>query len=407
MKQHQLNRRGFIKKSVVSGAGSGVLLSTSGLGAQQSPTELLRAGKIPRRKLGKTGAEVPILGMGGSQRFDPQYDRRLHRALSIGVDYFDTSETYSNGQSQKGLGVFVDQIGDRKKIWLTSKVAPRTFRGGGTPPPKHFSSHLEQNLEELRTDYLDLFFMHGIEDERLLEPDYIRMSEELKKAGKIRFFGFSCHGGNVPALLTKAARVGGIDAIMFRYSFRTYGDAALNRAIDTAKEAGIGLIAMKTQASVPEDHEKVLSFRSNQFTLPQAKLKAVWADDRIDALVSEMENVQMLMENGTAAVTPENLAMDEFLQLNRLAAATAPVYCQGCSHICESRIDGQLKVADTLRYLMYGDSYGDLDRARERYRRLSEAERRLDGVDLSAAMAACPQGIDIAGRLEEAHRTLA
>ena len=234
-----------------------------------------------------------------------------------------------------------------------------------------------------------------------------KMSEDLKKAGKIRFFGFSCHGDIVPELLTKAAKTGGIDAIMVRYNFRTYGDDRLNRALDAAKEAGIGLLAMKTMASIPEDHEKVIDFRSKDFTLPQAKLKSIWADDRIDTCVSEMENIQMVKENSAAAISAKQLSMNDFHQLNRLAAVTAPYYCKGCGDICESCIQGDLKVADILRYLMYYESYGNTERAKELYQSLSEAQRSMVNLDLAEASSACPQGIDIAQRIQKAEKALA
>ena len=80
-------------------------------------------------------------------------------------------------------------------------------------------------------------------------------------------------------LLNKAASLGApaIDALMFRYSFAQYGDLALNKAIDACKAAGIGLIAMKTQASVPQDQQEVTKFVSDSWTLPQAKLKLLKA----------------------------------------------------------------------------------------------------------------------------------
>jgi predicted aldo/keto reductase-like oxidoreductase len=407
MKERILDRRNFLAKSTLASAGAGVV--SSSLSVAQSGSLLAQQGpaRVPRKKLGKTGLEVPILGMGGSQKFDPKFDRRLHRAFSIGIDYFDTSERYSNGQSQKTLGTFAQQVGDRKKVWLTSKVSSRTHPAKGDAPPEHFKNNLEKILQDMRTDYLDGFFMHGIDNERFLEPEFIKMSEELKQSGKINFFGFSCHAGNVPELLSKAARVGGIDIIMFRYSFRTYGDAALNRAIDAAKEAGIGLLAMKTMGSYPEEDKKIAAFRSQNFTFPQAKLKAIWADDRIDACVSEMANVQMVMENAAAAMSNQKLAMSEFIQLNRLAAQTAHQHCLGCAHICESKITGDLKVADILRYLMYSDSYGNLEKGRDAYRSLSMLERSFEGVDLGEAQMACPQGIDIAARLAAAHIKLA
>ena len=85
--------------------------------------------------------------------------------------------------------------------------------------------------------------------------------------------------------MNHAARTGGIDAILFSYNFRYYGDLELDRAIDACKNAGIGLIAMKTYGAVPEDAEEVIQFTSENFTLGQAKLKSVWADERIDTVL--------------------------------------------------------------------------------------------------------------------------
>lgn len=398
-----LNRRDFVSLAAALGAAAG-----TGLPTTEDNTALAQGAmqKVPRKKLGSTGVDIPILGMGGSQRFDPKYDKRLHRAFAMGIDYYDNSERYSNGQSQRTQATFFEQIGDRKKVWITSKVSHNTSPAGNQAPPEHFKNNLEQVLKDLRTDYLDMFFMHGIEDERFLEPEFIKMSEELKRAKKINFFGFSCHAGNLPAILTKAARVGGIDAVMFRYNFRAYGDGELNRAVDAAKEAGIGLIAMKTQGSVPDDDEKLVKFRSEDYSLPQAKLKAIWEDDRIDSCCSEMENIQMVMENAAAAVDSSPLAMKDFIQLNRLAAQTAPQYCKGCRHICEGRISGDVNVADTLRYLMYHESYRDGGKGRDGYLQLPAHARHLEGVDFTRASQACPQGIDIASKLARANRLL-
>jgi len=229
----------------------------------------------------------------------------------------------------------------------------------------------------------------------------------MRKSGKTRFFGFSCHGGKVAELLDKAADVGGIDAIMFRYSFARYGDLELNKAIDNCKKAGIGLIAMKTQDSVPDDQANVAKFASKDFTLHQAKLKAVWADERIDAAVSHMDNTKKLAENVAAAKSPVQLAMGDFQQLQRIATATAGYACHGCSHICESQFEGAVRIAAPLRYLMYHECYGEAERAKTLFDRLSPEEKNFASVDFTRAMAKCPQGINITARLEEVERHLA
>jgi len=389
-----------MRSAVAIGAGAGVMAGTAH-GAEAGTAEPAAA-IVPRKKLGKTGAEVPIILMGGSQKFDPTYDKRLHRAFQMGCYYIDTAQSYAGGQSQKTIAPFMKQVGDRKKLWITSKV--RLYDAAATV--ENYKKNFDTCLVDLETDYLDMFFMHMIKDERMLEPEFIKMGDDLKKSGKTKFFGFSCHDGNVVELMNKAAKVGGIDAIMFRYNFRQYGDVQLNQAIDACKAAGIGLIAMKTQASVPDDLEKVVGFTSKNFTLGQAKLKSVWADERIDAAVSGMNNVQLVQENCSAAASPMQLSMNEFTQLNRLAALTASSHCKGCNHICESKINGKIRIGDAMRYLMYFESYHEPEMARELYHALPALERDFDGVDFSEANRACPQGINIEKRLSAARQYL-
>src|SRR5213075_384892 len=94
---------------------------------------------------------------------------------------------------------------------------------------------------------------HQLDDPSRISSETAAVAEELKKAGKIKAFGFSCHSGNVVELLRKAAETSYIDAIMFRYNFRSYGNRELNAAIDACAKANIGLIAMKTQGAEMSD----------------------------------------------------------------------------------------------------------------------------------------------------------
>lgn len=402
MKKHGMDRRDFMKGAIVGGAGIGALgAMAEDPAAAAAADEAAPATKVPRAKLGSTGMDIPKLFMGGSQKFDMKYDKLLHRAYALGIDYIDTAQIYAAGQSHKSVAVFLEQVG-RDKIWVTTKAALK----GSKNTPEGYKERIDQCLEELRTDWVNMYFMHMIDDEANLEPEYLKMGDDLRKSGKTKLFGFSCHDGNVVGLLNKAAKVGGIDAILFRYNFRQYGDLELNKAIDACKAAGIGLLAMKTQSSVPDDLEKVQEFQSKEFTLGQAKLKAVWADERIDGCVSQMDNVQVLMENAKAAMSPVQLTMGEFHQLNKLARMTAPYSCQGCNNICEAKVEGDLKIADALRYLMYDECYKDGDTARMLYKALTPAQRDFEGIDLAAATASCPQGIQIAERLGRAKQAL-
>ena len=402
MSQKSIGRRELFKQAAaVSVAGA--------LGAQAAPRVAMAqemADKVPRKILGSTGAEVPILLMGGEVAFNQKFDRLLHRAFKDGIDYIDSAETYTNGKSQQAIGVFAEQVG-RENLWITTKAG--LWANPGVAPPERFMNALEESLHAMKIDQADMFLMHGVENPDFISDAYVKMGAEMKKKGHTKFFGFSCHDGTVVELMNKAAAIGsaGIDAVMFKYSFAEYGDADLNKAIDACKAAGIGLIAMKAQDSVPQDAEAVKTFQSNNFTLGQAKLKAVWADDRIDTCVSGILNTKHLKENADAAKSSVQLTMGEFIQLNRYAAWTADYRCKFCNHICESKVEGNLRIADQLRFLMYDESYGLPEVARQRYNELRPDQRDFEGVDLGPAMAACPRNINIAKRLEEARRRFA
>ena len=405
MSENGTSRRGFIKAAIASGAAAGAWshLSLAADGAAPAGAGAEPAASVPRKKLGSTGQEIPILLMGCAQKFDEKYDKVLHRALKDGVNYLDTALVYEDGQSHKTIAPFIKQVGDRSKLWITSKGP-----GEADPDPvKAYEKELDTCLAQLQTDYLNLFFMHAVDDPARLGPEFIKMGERMRKSGKTRFFGLSCHGKNELEVLNAAAAAGGIDVIMFRYNFARYGDLALNKAIDACRKAGIGLIAMKTQDSVPKEQESVVKFVSKDFTLSQAKLKAVWADGRIDAAVSHMDNTTKLAENVAAARSPIQLSMADFQLLQRLATARAHVSCRGCAQLCEAQVEGETKIADTLRFLMYHESYGETAKARRLFAALPEGARRLHGVDFAAAAQACPQGIDIAARMRRAHELLA
>ena len=401
MSENKIGRRKLIKTAAFSVTTIGVatLANAQSRETRNRRNDPLSEAAMPHHELGATGAEIPILIQGTSQRLDPVYDKIMHRCFKGGVTAFDTALSYGWGASHRAVANFVGQIGDRKQVWITSKSGSRAIQG--------LSSGIDECLQELQTDYLDLYFMHGIRDEAMLDRDYLHLGDKLRQSGKTRFFGFSCHDGNVVELLTKAARVGGIDAILFRYNFRRYGDLELNRAMDACKKAGIGLIAMKTNGSVPRNLESVVQFRSRDFTLGQAKLKSVWADERIDSIVSEMDSIRVVRENIAAAKTEKSLSANEWHQLNQLAARTAGYACNGCSQFCEASVGNQVAIADSLRFLMYHECYGKKELARELFRGIPAEARQFDQVNLAHATAACPQGIDLTARLREAQTALA
>ncbi|HSP07870.1 MAG TPA: aldo/keto reductase, partial [Acidobacteriota bacterium] len=348
--------------------------------------------------LGRTGQSIPILLMGGAMNLDQVFDPKLAEAFRFGVNYFDTADCYSGGTSETAVGNFLDRTRKRSQSWITTKSDDHNTIG--------IQAVLLKSLQKLKTDHVDMYFMHGLSNPNSLSPEMGKTADKMKKEGKIRFFGFSCHDSTVVELLTKASQIGYIDAVMFRYNFRSYGNKELNQAIDLCHKAGVGLIAMKTQGSSMSFDDKVKPFQAQNFTRAQAVLKAVWADERITAAISHMDTLEKLKENVAAALNKTRLADAEFQALEQYAQATKHLYCDGCQHLCGAAVPSGIQIGTTLRYLMYHDSYGERERARRLFAELPEDARRIEDIDYTRAAELCPNSIDIATHMQRAAQVL-
>ena len=385
-REDHITRRDFLARSATIGAGAALTGAFGCAGVEQM------AGRIPTVTLGKTGEKVTTLGFGGGVKVTPQL---LNATLTEGITYIDTAQGYGGGDSEKAIGEILEVNGRRKECFIVTK--------SGQHDADSFVSNLEKtSLERLRTDYVDLYCLHNIKDPDRLDSEMKATAERLKASGKIRFFGFSCHDAGMVGAVNRAAEVGFVDAIMIKYNFRTYKEDDLNRAIDRCTEAGIGLIAMKTQGGAVESfQDRVDPFVASGFNKYQAALKAVWTDERMHSVVSSMNTIQKVQENAAAARNKTLTAAERRL-LDRYAAETDHLYCRGCADLCEGCVNGPVKIADTLRYRMYHEYYGEHDLASHLFRRLPAAERSIAGVDFAAAEAACPHRLPIGELMRDA-----
>ncbi|GFK94377.1 L-glyceraldehyde 3-phosphate reductase [Fundidesulfovibrio magnetotacticus] len=395
-----LSRRNFLKTAGAAGLAAGLM--PAGVSAQSAAPQ---AGTMPRRKLGKTGVEVPVLGLGGM--FDTVNNQLLlKQAHAWGVTYWDTAEGYGGGLSEEGMGrYFSRNPGARKDIFLVSKFS---HKGSG----QDNTARLEAGLKRLQTDYLDLFFVHAISSIDDMTP-FKDWAKAMKAAGKMKYFGFSTHT-NMEDCLLGAAKLDWIDAAMITYNYRLMHTPKMREAMDSCAKAGIGLVAMKTQGGGPvkTDSEAELKlagrFLEKGFTDKQARLKAVWEEPLIASICSQMPSLTILSANVACARDRASLAREDVDVFTKLAHATKDNYCAGCGAICQGAVDGLVPVNDVMRCLMYYRDYGDRDLAREVFASLPEETRaRLLDVDYSTAERACPQGLAIAQLMREASSLLA
>ncbi|MCE5334255.1 MAG: aldo/keto reductase [Desulfobacteraceae bacterium] len=400
------SRRDFFRLAGLAGAGSAALLSPRiSTAAEGEDEKAARPDEIPVRPFGKTGVKVSCLSLGGM--FDiPSNQLLLRQALKWGVTYWDTADCYEGGNSELGIGQFLKKYPEnREKIFLVSKSDRRD--------PKGMTELLERSLRKMNTNHVDLYFIHGMTGIGEINKETKAWAEKAKAQGKIRFFGFSAHS-NMEELMTKAAGLGWIDGIMVTYNYRIMRSDKMREAVEACSKAGIGITAMKTQGggqvSMESETELQMAgrFVKAGFTDAQAKLKAVWEEPNIASICSQMPNMTILMSNIAAALNRTKLTAEDIRLLDRYAEETATGYCAGCRNICESALAGDVPVGDIMRFLMYHNSYGDVDRARACFAEIPRQVREgLLSVDYTRAEILCPQRLPIAKLIDRAVSVLA
>jgi predicted aldo/keto reductase-like oxidoreductase len=411
----RINRRNFLKTVGLAGVGS--VIATANVKAADANEPNAPAGpkpsKIPTRKLGKTGVEVPVLSLGFGR---PGEQAILRQSLDWGVNYWDTSLAAGNGTSETSIGEFIAKNPDRRKdIFLVTKE-------NKSKTTDDLEKCLQTSLKRLNTNYIDLYFgVYMVNNMVRFTDDIKKWAEEAKKRGVIKQFGFTTHE-NMPQCLMAASKLDWIDAIMLKYDFRLMQDKQMQDAIDACHKAGIGLIAMKTQAmrfrnapvdpnvaaaEAAADKKMLAHFIDKGFTEGQAKIKAVMDDQRISTVNSSMPSTALLMTNIAVALDKTKLAAEDMNVLKQYAQATCSGYCAGCGQICGPLASG-VPVSDIMRALMYHDNYGDIAHAKATFAEIpADVKQRLLAVDYSAAEHVCPNRMPISKLVADAAAKLA
>ena len=172
------------RRELVAGLGA-LALSDLAFGAAQD---------VPKRELGATGVKVSCIGLGGSHIGKPKLSEEdsiklIRSAIDRGIIFMDNSWDYNNGQSEIRMGKAL-QDGYRRKVFLMTKIDGRT--------KQEAAKQIDESLKRLQTDHVDLLQHHEVI--RFEDPDRIFAEGgameaflDAKKAGKLRFIGFTGH----------------------------------------------------------------------------------------------------------------------------------------------------------------------------------------------------------------------
>jgi len=204
-----MERRSFLQSAAI-GAGlaatgsAAAAVNTAGLPSltTEDPANLPfvkdageRRGDMLYRSFGRTGEKISAIGMGGfhigkSVLSDDESVRLIHQAIDRGITFLDNCWDYNEGRSELRMGVALSQNGYRNKVFLMTKIDGRT--------KKEAATQIDMSLERLRTDHIDLIQHHEIlrfddPDRIFAEGGAMEAFADAKKAGKLRYIGFTGH----------------------------------------------------------------------------------------------------------------------------------------------------------------------------------------------------------------------
>jgi len=399
-----LNRRDVLKIAALApvGAALGSSIIRNVASAEKLP-------EIKRYKmLGKTGQKISDLSLGGGGLEGP---RVVQTALQMGITYIDTAPDY--GQSEKNIGLGWKRSGvGRDKFHITTKICrPGGYPGHAKYPTteKEVIRLVEGSLKRLQTDYIDNLFVHALGErgpkdiQRLKDENVLAAAQTLKKQGKIRFLGCSSHGPHKAVeCLRYAVESGHYDVIMPAYNY--YAWKGLKEVLETAKEKGVGVIAMKTLRGGKQARRKGVLPKGN---FAHASFKWVWSNDAVAGLVVTMGTMRKL--KNYAKASGQTLAEADAHDLSVMHAATNSDVCRiGCGD-CLERCSQGVEMPTVFRADMYYTDYADTMKASSVYEQL--AKRGADASKCGSCtnqtcVNACTYGVDIRSGMLEAHARL-
>jgi aryl-alcohol dehydrogenase-like predicted oxidoreductase len=199
---------------------------------------------LKKRKLGQQGLEISELGlgcMGMSQSYGTRDDLEsiatIHRAVELGVTFFDTAEVYGIGHNEELLGRALQ--GKRDRVVIATKFGFRIEAGkitGLDSRPEHIREVVDTSLRRLQTDRIDVLYQHRVDKEVPIE-DVVGAMAGLVRQGKVRYLGLSEAGEDT---IRRAHKVHPIAALQSEYSLWERNLEA--RIIPLLRQLGIGLV---------------------------------------------------------------------------------------------------------------------------------------------------------------------
>ena len=366
----------------------------------------------------RSGNRLSVLGF-GCMRFtrkngvinQKKADAEMALALEKGVNYFDTAYLYPG--SEECLGRFLQDHGCRDQVFIATKLPQ--FRLTKT---EQFDTYFNEELQRLRTDHIDYYLMHMLNDaqswQRLCSLGALEWVQKKKQSGQIRQIGFSFHGGTEQFKALVDAYDWDFCQIQFNY-MDEYSQAGIE-GLRYAAGKGLPVIIMeplrggKLAGGLPKAAREVFEKAQPQRTPVDWALRWIWNHPEVTVVLSGMndsaqveENCRIAEESLPGHLTAEELGL--YPRVLEAVRANTHVGCTGCGY-CQPCPRG---VDIPTCFALYNGSYTDgyVNSLREYFMCTTLRKVRSNAglcVKCGRCEQHCPQHIDIRDELQHVKR---
>ncbi len=399
MKNKGVSRRWFI-----GGAATGVVsagLELSGCSRAEAVEQETPAPEISYRVLGRTGLKIPLISFGVMNSDNPDL---LRRAFDLGLNHLDTAHGYLRGNSERVIGEVVEGRGNRDSVYIATKMRfardreAKVFTDEATarepaPTEENLFQQLETSLERLRTDYIDILYLHSCYSPAMATYEPLMSAlVKAKEQGKARFIGVSTHSDE-PNVIRAAVDTGIYDVVLTSYNYLQDHKDAVGEAIAYAAGKDVGVVAMKTQGG------KRLNQKEGVEINHQAALKWVFANPHVCTAIPGMTTFDQ-MDSNFAVMSDLELSKGEERELKLSSLLPGTYFCQSCRECVPTCPEG-VEIPSLMRAYMYAEAYGNTIQAEETIGTVPEERGLRVCADCTSCQARCRRDLPIAERVRE------
>jgi predicted aldo/keto reductase-like oxidoreductase len=360
-------------------------------------------GKIKLSQLGMGNMRLPTQGdIPGAQIDYKRAEEIIDYAMAHGVNYYDTAYVYHSGESEKFLGNVMAKY-PRDSYHLATKYFIMAS--------PDYKSVFEEQLSRLKTDYIDFYLIHGIFDntaDNYISTGAVDYFIEQKKAGRIKYLGFSTHAA--PEVLKRFAAHHDRDFAQMQLNYFDWNYGQTKKEYEILTELNIPIIVMEPVrggrlANLSEKANKILQDEQPGKSIASWAMRWVMGLENVQVILSGMSTLEQIKDNVSTFEEGNSLSDEQKDLLLKACAAfkdEMSVPCTACRYCCDDCPAG-LDIPNLLS--AYNNmQVGNPREAWDMLRTLPDDKKPSACIECGSCANHCPQGIQVPEILKKLNR---